>query len=335
MRLCFMRRNSIRLGRCPHDPVAGHRGRCPRSGASPDLPRDICAQKKMGVMADFVHIHEVGPRDGLQNEKAVIPVSQKVALIDLLAASGLRDIEIGSFVSPKWVPQMADTDQVMAGLTPVPGVRYAVLVPNLRGWEAFTVARIPDVAYQIAVFISASEGFSQSNLNCSIDQSVARLAPVVDAASAAGIGVRGYISCVTDCPFDGPTPPAQVARAAALLRALAPMPLSLGDTIGKGTPDAVAAMLEAVMQVVPVMELAGHFHDTAGRALANIAAALDLGVRAFDSAVGGLGGCPYAPGAPGNVATEAVLALLARRGYETGIDPAVIARAAQLARGMR
>ena len=286
-------------------------------------------------MAEFVRIHEVGPRDGLQNESRVISVTRKVALIDLLGQSGLRDIEVGSFVSPKWVPQMADTDQVLARLTPVPGVRYAVLVPNMRGWDGFVAARRPDVTTEIAVFIAASEGFSQSNLNCSIATSVARLRPVVEGALQAGVAVRGYVSCVTDCPFDGPTSPQQVVDAVALLRDLAPMPVSLGDTIGKGTPERVAAMLEAVLDVAPAVDLAGHFHDTGGQALANIEAALDLGLRAFDSAVGGLGGCPYAPGAPGNVATEAVLALLARLGYQTGVDGQVIAQAAAMAKDMR
>ncbi|WP_439156202.1 hydroxymethylglutaryl-CoA lyase [Yoonia sp.] len=286
-------------------------------------------------MAEFVRIHEVGPRDGLQNEPGLIGVDRKVALIDLLGTSGLRDIEVGSFVSPKWVPQMADTDQVLARLHPVEGVRYGVLVPNMRGWDGFIAARVPGVTYEVAVFISASEGFSQSNLNCSIATSVERLSPVVQAAQAAGVGVRGYISCVTDCPFDGAVPPEAVARAAAMLRDVAPMPLSLGDTIGKGTPARVTAMLEAVMAEVPVGDLAGHFHDTGGRALANISAALDLGVRAFDSAVGGLGGCPYAPGAPGNVATEAVLELVHGLGFTTGIDVDVIDRAAEMARGMR
>ncbi len=286
-------------------------------------------------MTQCVRIHEMGPRDGLQNEPGIIAVDRKVALIDLLATSGLRDIEVGSFVSPKWVPQMADTDQVMAAIKPAQGVRFAVLVPNMRGWDGFLAARVPGVTYEIAVFISASEGFSQSNLNCSIAESVARLTPVVAAAGAAGVGVRGYVSCVTDCPFDGPTAPTQVAQVAAMLRAVAPMPMSLGDTIGKGTPDRVAAMLNAVLQVVPAQALAGHFHDTGGQALANIEAALALGLRAFDSAVGGLGGCPYAPGAPGNVATEDVLGLLNRLGYETGIDGDIIARAAKMARDMR
>ena len=286
-------------------------------------------------MAEFVRIHEVGPRDGLQNEKALIPVARKVALIDLLGRSGLGDIEVGSFVSPKWVPQMAGTDRVLAEIAPVPGVRYAVLVPNMRGWEAFQAARMPGVTYEVAVFIAASEGFSRSNLNCSIAESVARLMPVVQAAQDAGVALRGYVSCVTDCPFDGPVAPDAVARACTMLRELAPMPLSLGDTIGKGTPAGVAAMLEAVLQVAPADALAGHFHDTGGRALANIEVALEMGLRDFDSAVGGLGGCPYAPGAPGNVATEAVLDLMAARGFETGIDRDVIAQAAEMARGMR
>ena len=286
-------------------------------------------------MAEFVRIHEVGPRDGLQNEERLISVARKVALIDLLSRSGLRDIELGSFVSPKWVPQMADTDQVLARLRPAPGVRYAVLVPNMRGWEGFLAARRKDMVTDIAVFISASEGFSQSNLNCSIAESVARLRPVVRAAQDAGVAVRGYVSCVTDCPFDGPTDPQQVADAVALLREVAPMPVSLGDTIGKGTPVRVAAMLKAVLEVAPAAMLAGHFHDTGGQALANIEASLDLGLRAFDSAVGGLGGCPYAPGAPGNVATEAVLALLARLGYDTGVNADVIAQAAAMAKDMR
>ncbi|MFO8127664.1 hydroxymethylglutaryl-CoA lyase, partial [Yoonia sp.] len=249
--------------------------------------------------------------------------------------SGLHDIEVGSFVSPKWVPQMADTDQVLAQLTPVPGVRYAVLVPNMRGWDDFLNARRDDMITEIAVFIAASEGFSQNNLNCSIAESVVRLHPVVAAAREKKVAVRGYVSCVTDCPFDGPTDPQQVADAVGLLRDLGPMQVSLGDTIGKGTPARVAAMLEAVLGVAPAAELAGHFHDTGGRALANIEASLALGLRAFDTAVGGLGGCPYAPGAPGNVATGAVLDLLQRLGYQTGVDHDVVAQAAELARAMR
>ena len=285
-------------------------------------------------MTDIVTLHEVGPRDGLQNEPNPIPTADKVALIDLLATSGLKHIEIGSFVSPKWVPQMADTAQVVAGIKPA-AVQFALLAPNMRGWDGFTATRRDGFDYQIAVFISASEGFSQSNLNCSVAESVARLAPVAKAALSAGVALRGYVSCVTDCPFDGPVAPQSVVDAVGMLRDVAPMPVSLGDTIGKGTPDTVGRMLEAVMAHVPATDLAGHYHDTGGQALDNVAVSLDLGLRAFDAAVGGLGGCPYAPGAPGNVATEAVLAMLHDKGYETGVDPVVIAQAADMAKGMR
>ena len=327
-----MRGISIRLGRARSEwaDVVG--------GAAPvpvGLPRGIWEHEKWGVMTNFVRLHEVGPRDGLQNEPGVISVVRKVALIDMLSRSGLRDIEVGSFVSPKWVPQMADTDQVLAQLTPEAGVRYAVLVPNMRGWAGFQAARRTDMTSEIAVFISASEGFSNNNLNCSIAASVERLGLVIEAARAEEVNVRGYVSCVAECPFDGPTSPQQVVDAVGLLRDAAPMQISLGDTIGTGTPDSIAAMLEAVLGIVPAAELAGHFHDTGGQALANIEVSLDLGLRAFDSAVGGLGGCPYAPGAPGNVATEEVLVLLDRLGFETDVDRDVIAQAAELARGMR
>lgn len=285
-------------------------------------------------MAEFATLHEVGPRDGLQNEKQIIPTAAKVALIDTLAQSGLKHIEIGSFVSPKWVPQMADTPQVLAGVTKA-AVQFAVLIPNMRGWEGFLAARQPDTDYQVAVFVSASEGFSQSNLNCSIAESILRLAPVLEAACAEGIATRGYVSCVSDCPFDGPTDPQQVAETVNKLRALGDMPISLGDTLGKATPDRIAAMLDAVLQDTPADQLAGHYHDTDGRALENIKVSLEMGLRAFDSAVGGLGGCPYAPGAPGNVATEAVLEMLAQAGYVTGVDPKVIAKAATMAKDMR
>lgn len=285
-------------------------------------------------MAKFVTIHEVGPRDGLQNEKRVIPTAQKIALINTLAGSGLKHIEVGSFVSPKWVPQMADTPQVLAGVGRA-SLQFAVLVPNMRGWEGFLAARQPDTNYQVAVFISASEGFSQSNLNCSIAESIERLAPVLTAARAQGIATRGYVSCVSDCPFDGPTDPAQVADTVNKLRALGDMPISLGDTLGRATPTRIAAMLDAVLRDTPATALAGHYHDTGGRALANIQVSLEMGLRAFDSAVGGLGGCPYAPNAPGNVATEAVLAMLTGADFETGIDPDVIAKAAQMAKEMR
>lgn len=284
-------------------------------------------------MNEHVTLHEVGPRDGLQNEPGVISVDEKVALIALLSQSGLTEIEVGSFVHPKWVPQMANTPNVLRQMHPVAGCTYGVLVPNARGWDGF--APFAGGPFEVAVFISASEGFSQANLNCTIAESVARLAPVLTSAQKAGVPVRGYVSCVTDCPFDGPIDPTAVARAVKALREIAPMQVSLGDTIGRGTPDRIAAMLDAVSAVAPPDQLAGHFHDTNGLALENITVSLSKGLRHFDSAVGGLGGCPYAPGAPGNVATEAVLAHLEGLGCETGVDGDIIAQAAAMARGMR
>lgn len=283
------------------------------------------------TMNGAVEIFEVGPRDGLQNEKRQIPTSEKIALIDCLSRAGFRRIEVASFVSPKWVPQMADSADVLAGITRAPGVSYAALTPNLKGYEGAKAAR----ADEIAIFASASEGFSKANINATIEESITRFVPVAQAARADGIPVRGYISCVTDCPFDGPTPPAEVARVAATLRNIGCYEISLGDTIGQGRPDTVDAMLAAVLEEVAPEELAGHFHDTAGRALANIEVSLARGLRVFDAAVGGLGGCPYAPGAEGNVATEAVAARVAALGYETGLDMDVIAEAARMARAMR
>ncbi|HBN32269.1 MAG TPA: hydroxymethylglutaryl-CoA lyase, partial [Rhodobacteraceae bacterium] len=253
-------------------------------------------------MSDFVEIFEVGPRDGLQNEARLIPAADKIALVDLLSAAGFRRIEVASFVSPKWVPQMADGAEVLAGIARTTGVSYAALTPNMRGYQDARAAK----ADEIAIFASASEGFSQANINCSIAESLERFKPIAEAALADGIPMRGYISCVSDCPFDGPTPPANVARTAAILRDAGCYEISLGDTIGQATPDSITAMLNAVLTEVPAGKLAGHYHDTSGRALANIEASLALGLRVFDAAVGGLGGCPYAPGAAGNVATEAV-----------------------------
>ena len=286
-------------------------------------------------MSVHVRLHEVGPRDGLQNEARIIPVEDKLRLISALASAGLQELEVGSFVSPKWVPQMADTDRVMAALPEDASLRYSVLVPNLRGWDAFLAARRPGVRYRVAVFISASEGFSRANLNCSIAESVARIAPVVEAALVDGTDLRGYVSCVTNCPFDGPVAPLAVVDAVGKLRELAPMQISLGETIGEGTPDRVAAMLEAVLGGFPAAALAGHFHDTGGQALGNIGVALELGLRDFDCAVGGLGGCPYAPGAPGNVATEQVVAFLHDKGFATGVDVARLKQAAVIAKGLR
>lgn len=278
-----------------------------------------------------VEIFEVGPRDGLQNEARAIPTADKIALIDLLSQAGFRRIEVASFVSPRWVPQMADSAAVLAGIARAPGVRYAALTPNLTGYQGARAAG----ADEVAIFASASEGFSRANLNCTIAESLARFAPVVAAAQADGVAMRGYVSCVADCPYDGPTPPASVARVAAALRDLGCHEISLGDTLGRATPAAIVAMLRAVLTEVPPERLAGHYHDTAGRACDNIAASLDLGLRVFDAAVGGLGGCPYAPGAAGNVATEAALARIEGLGYATGLDGAVILRAARMARRMR
>ena len=276
-------------------------------------------------------IFEVGPRDGLQNEARDIPVAEKIALVDLLSKAGFSRIEIASFVSPKWVPQMAGSAEVLAGITRKDGVRYAALTPNVRGYEDAVAAK----ADEIAVFASASEGFSQKNINASIEESIARFAPILEEARHIDLPVRGYVSCVVECPYDGPVAPEAVARVADQLFAMGCYEVSLGDTIGAGTPDTIARMLLAVRDVVPVGRLAGHYHDTGGRALDNIDASLSLGVRVFDAAVGGLGGCPYALGASGNVATEAVATHLARLGYETGLDLDVIAQAAEMARQMR
>jgi hydroxymethylglutaryl-CoA lyase len=282
-------------------------------------------------MTGTVEIFEVGPRDGLQNEARLIPTAEKVALIDMLSGAGFRRIEVASFVSPKWVPQMADSAEVLAGITRVSGVRYAALTPNMKGYAGARAAR----ADEVAIFGSASEGFSRANINASIEESLARFAPVVEAAKAEGVPVRGYVSCVVECPYDGAIAPGAVARVAARLRDLGCYEISLGDTIGKAAPDDVDGMLSAVLDEVPAEQLAGHFHDTAGRALDNIEVALARGLRVFDAAVGGLGGCPYAPGAAGNVATEAVAERLMALGHDTRLDLDVIARAADMARAMR
>lgn len=282
-------------------------------------------------MADRVEIFEVGPRDGLQNEARLIATSDKVALIDVLSGAGFSRIEVASFVSPKWVPQMADGAEVLAGIGRAAGVSYAALTPNMRGYSRAVAAG----ADEIAIFASASEGFSMANLNASIADSLERFAQVAAAAGRDGVRMRGYVSCVVECPFDGAVESGQVARVVASLRDLGCYEVSLGDTIGRGKPEAVDAMLGAVLEEVSARRLAGHFHDTGGRALENVDVALAHGLRVFDGAVGGLGGCPYAPGAAGNVATEALDAHLRARGYETGLDAGVIARAADMAKGMR
>ena len=282
-------------------------------------------------MSEFVEIFEVGPRDGLQNEKQQIATVDKIALVDCLSSAGFHRIEVASFVSPKWVPQMADSADVLAGITRANGVSYAALTPNMRGFEGAIAAK----ADEIAIFGSASEGFSKANINATIQESLARFAPVAEAAKAQGIPVRGYVSCVSDCPYDGPVAPEQVAKVARDLFDMGCYEISLGDTIGQATPERITEMLKAVRLEVPVEKLAGHYHDTAGRALVNIEASLDQGLRVFDAAVGGLGGCPYAPGAEGNVATEAVQARLEAIGYATGLDAQVLAKAADMARAMR
>lgn len=284
-----------------------------------------------GVLGEFIEIFEVGPRDGLQNEARMIPVSEKIALVDCLSSAGFRRIEVASFVSPKWVPQMADGAGVLAGIRRVPEVSYAALTPNMRGFERAMAADVDEVA----VFGSVSEGFSKANINASVADSLIAFAPLVAAARAGDVPVRGYVSCVVGCPYDGPTPPGQVARVVEALFAMGCYEVSLGDTIGRGTPEAVTAMLRAVLEGAAPQRLAGHFHDTGGRALANIEASLALGLRVFDAAVGGLGGCPYAPGAAGNAATEAVHDRLVEMGYKTGLNRAVLVKAAKMALGMR
>ncbi len=282
-------------------------------------------------MSEYVEIFEMGPRDGLQNEKRQIPTTEKIALVDFLSQAGFKRIETASFVSPKWVPQMADSADVLAGITRAKGISYAALTPNMRGFDGAVAAK----ADEIAIFGSASEGFSKANINATIAESLERFVPIMEAAKAINLPVRGYVSCVTDCPYDGPTPPEKVAEVAKHLYDAGCYEVSLGDTIGQGTPESISAMLKAVLDVVPADRLAGHYHDTAGRALANIEASLDLGVRVFDAAVGGLGGCPYAPGAKGNVATEAVDARLKELGYETGLNTDILTKAADMARAMR
>lgn len=272
-----------------------------------------------------VTIFEVGPRDGLQNEARLVPAADKIRLVDLLSATGLRRIEVTSFVSPRWVPQMADAAEVLGGISRAPGVSYAALTPNLQGFTAARAAR----ADEVAVFASASEGFSRKNLNCSIAESLERFAPVLAAAQAAGVPVRGYVSCITECPYDGPVAPEAVLTVARDLLAMGCYEVSLGDTLGHATPAGVQRLLALLVPELGAARLAGHFHDTQARALDNIAVALDHGLRVFDSSVGGMGGCPYAPGAKGNVATEAVLALMERLGHETDVDPAALEKAAR------
>jgi len=268
------------------------------------------------VTPSRVRIVEVGPRDGLQNEAGLVPTAVKIALIDRLIDCGLTTIEAGSFVSPKWVPQMADTAEVLAGIKPAPGVGLPVLVPNLKGLEAAAAAPRVD---EIAVFAAASEAFSQRNLNCSIEESLERFRPVAESALARGWRVRGYVSCVLGCPYQGAVPLDDVVRVAKALRAIGCYEISLGDTIGVGTPGRARAMVERIGAEIGIERVAAHFHDTYGQALANIHACLEAGVAVVDSSVAGLGGCPYAKGATGNVATEDVVYMLDGLGIESGV----------------
>ena len=267
-------------------------------------------------MIDSVRIVEVGPRDGLQNEHGTVPTQVKIELIERLADAGLPAVEATAFVSPKWIPQMADHAEVLARLRRKPGVSYPVLTPNLKGFEAARAAG----AREVAVFGAASEAFSKKNINCSIAESLERFAAVVSAAQKNQITVRGYVSCVLGCPYEGEVKPAKVAEVAGALFDMGCYEVSLGDTIGVGTPGKTKAMIEACARRVPLGKLAGHYHDTYGQALANIYASLELGVGTFDASVAGLGGCPYAAGASGNVATEDVVYMLHGLGIRTGVD---------------
>lgn len=268
------------------------------------------------MLPSRVTIVDVGPRDGLQNEKQPVDTAHKVELVHRLQAAGLREIEVTSFVSPKWVPQMADNAAVMAGLQRRPGVRYSVLTPNLKGFEAALASR-PD---EIVVFGAASEAFSQRNINCSIEESIERFRPVVAAAHEHGIKVRAAVSCALGCPYQGEVSPDEVERVVVLMKAIGVDHCGIADTIGVGTPKRAQAALERALKHYPLDEVSGHFHDTYGQALANIYACMELGIHVFDASVAGLGGCPYAKGATGNVATEDVVFMLDGLGIETGID---------------
>src|SRR5688500_148790 len=272
--------------------------------------------KKTWSVPDFVRLVEVGPRDGLQNERGEVPTAVKVELIERLAEAGLSAVEATAFVSPKWIPQMADHTEVLERIRRKPGVSYPVLTPNLKGFEAARAAG----ATEVAIFGAASEAFSRKNINCSIAESLERFRPVVEAAQKEKISVRGYVSCVLGCPYEGEIKPERVADVAGALYEMGCYEVSLGDTIGTGTPGKTRAMIEACARRVPIGKLAGHYHDTYGQALANIYASLEMGVATFDASVAGLGGCPYAAGASGNVATEDVVYMMNGLGVRTGVD---------------
>lgn len=283
------------------------------------------------MTSKHVRLFEVGPRDGLQNQPAQIATEQKIELVDVLSECGLNRIEVTAFVSPKWIPQLADGAEVLAGIKRESGVRYSALTPNMEGYKRARDAGVDEVA----VFAAASETFSQKNIHCSIMQSFERFEPVLQAAQEDNIPVRGYVSCVVACPYEGAIIPSDVARVSRALFEIGCYEISLGDTIGVGSPETVGAMLNAVVDVVPAQNLAGHFHDTGDKALANIEESLRFGVRVFDGAVGGLGGCPYAPGAKGNVDTGLVVRRLTELGYETGVDLTKLKKAERLALALK
>ena len=281
--------------------------------------------------ARHITVFEMGPRDGLQNEARMIPTADKIKLVDMLSDCGFAKIETASFVSPKWVPQMADSAEVLDGIARKPGVVYTALSPNMKGYQRAIDAK----ADEVAVFGSASDGFSRSNVNCSAEEALERFKPIMEAAKADDMPVRGYVSCVVKCPFDGDVDPKATARVAGILMDAGCYEVSLGDTIGAGNPESIAAMLDATIAEVGAENLAGHYHDTNGRALENIRTSIELGLRNFDSSIGGLGGCPYAPGAKGNVATEGVVKLAEDMGFETGVDADALAEVAGFARTLR
>ena len=268
------------------------------------------------TLPSHVKLVDVGPRDGLQNEKQTVPAAIKIELVHRLQEAGLKEIEVTSFVSPKWVPQMSDNAEVMAGVQRRKDVRYSVLTPNMQGFQAALLSK-PD---EIVVFAAASESFSQKNINCSIEESIQRFAPVVEAARNAGVFVRGAMSCAVGCPYEGDVPAASVERLAQLMKSIGVQHIGMADTIGVGTPRKVQAAMEATLKHYDLNDVSGHFHDTFGQALANTLASLEMGVWQFDASVAGLGGCPYAKGATGNVATEGVVYMLHGMGIETGID---------------
>ena len=281
-------------------------------------------------MPDHVNVFEVGPRDGLQNQKRLIPTEDKIKLVDMLSSCGFSHIETASFVSPKWVPQMADSAAVMAGISRKDGTAYTALTPNMRGYEAAIDANVDEVA----IFASASEGFSQKNINCSIDESISRFTLILERAKFDKCNVRGYVSCVTHCPYDGPTDPDQVIRVALRLLEMGCYEISLGDTIGAATTETTHNLVSSILNYMPSSVLAGHFHDTNNNALENIGVCLEAGIRTFDSAVGGLGGCPYAEGAKGNVDTVSVVNMLHGMKYETGLNVGSLKKASAFAKSL-